>query len=130
MSGKEGPETRLVGRMRTEAKKMYGSRLVVTKYHGGMFSETGVADLLGVCDSIMFACEVKAVENYGGSIERALSKGPSLKQRLYLKRVAEAGGVATVACTVEQFLETLRLCADREIGWHDFREQPRGVLDE
>ena len=124
-----GPETALVKKMRDAAKAIYGTRLVVTKYHGSEFGEAGVADLFGVCDSIMFACEVKAPKNYNGSVERALNSGPTLKQRLYLKRVAEAGGVASVAATVEQFLETLQCCVDREIGWHDFRAEPRGVLD-
>lgn len=130
MSGKPGPETRLIKKMRDAAKPLYGSRLVVTKYHGSEFGEAGVSDLFGVCDSIMFACEVKAIENYGNNPERALSKGPTFKQRLYLQRVAEAGGVATVACSVEMFLETLRLCVEREVGWHDFRAEPRGVLDQ
>lgn len=129
MSGKPGSETLLVGRMRKAGNLLYVERVVITKYHGSGFSETGVSDLLGVCDSIMFACEVKHPKNYGGSVERALSEGPSFKQRAYLKRVAAAGGVASVAATVEQFLETLRRCADREVGWADFREQPRGVMD-
>lgn len=115
--------------MKADGKGEYGTRLVMVKYHGSQFTEAGVSDLLCVLDSIFVACEVKAIENYGMSIERALSEGPTRKQRAFLRRVAEAGGVASVACTVEQFLETLRCAADREIGWHDFRAVPRGVME-
>lgn len=127
---KPGPETKLVKKMRDAGRDVYGERLVTVKYHGNQFGEAGVSDLLCVMDSIFVGCEVKAIEHYGMSVERALSKGPTLKQRAFLKRVAEAGGVASVACTVDQFLETLRAAADREIGWHDFRAVPRGVMEE
>lgn len=104
---RSGPETRLVKKMRDAGHKKYGERLVTVKYHGSQFSESGVADLLCVLDGVFIACEVKAPESYGGSVDRALSEGPTIKQRAFLRRVGLAGGVWSVAATVEQFLETL-----------------------
>lgn len=105
--GKPGPETRLVARMRKAAKTKYGSRLVIIKYHGSEYGEAGVADLLCVLDGRFIAVEVKAPESYGGSVQAAIEKGPSLKQRAFLRRVTQAGGIAVVCASVEGFLETL-----------------------
>lgn len=104
---KSGPETRLVKKMRDAGKEKYGERLVTVKYHGSAHSEAGVSDLLCVLDGVFIAVEVKAPESYGGSVERAVEKGPSTKQKAFLIRVAKAYGVGAVCATVEQFLETL-----------------------
>lgn len=104
---KPGPETRLVRKMRKAGRDKYGTRLVTIKYHGSAVSEAGVSDLLCCLDGVFIAVEAKAPESYGGSVERALAEGPSLKQRAFLARIERAGGVPAVCATVEQFLETL-----------------------
>lgn len=104
---KSGPETKLVKKMREAGAQKYGPRLVTVKYHGSPYSEAGVSDLLCVLDGVFVACEVKAPESYGGSVERAVLEGTTLKQDAFLDRVIRAGGIATVVASVEQFLETL-----------------------
>lgn len=104
---KSGPETKLVAKMRKAGAEKYGDRLVLTKYHGSQFGEAGVSDLLGTLDGVFLAIEVKAPESYGGSVERALRDGPTVKQRLYVNRVLTAGGCAGFAATVEQFMDIL-----------------------
>lgn len=110
---KQGPETRLIKRMRDAGREHYGTRLVTVKYHGSQFGEAGVSDLLCVLSGVFVACEVKAPESYGGSIERALEKGPTVKQRLFLERVEEAGGVAGFAADVDGFMALLRQAVSR-----------------
>jgi hypothetical protein len=104
---KPGPETKLIKKMRDEAKKIYGGRLVTVKYHGSQFGEAGVSDLLCCLDGKFGACEVKAPESYGGSVEKALAEGPTLKQKAFVARVDVAGGYGWFAATVEQFLAGL-----------------------
>lgn len=103
---KPGPETRLIKKMRDAGTAEYGDRLVTVKYNG-LYGEVGVSDLLCVLDGVFIACEVKAPESYSNSVERALEKGPTVKQRLFVGRVLKAGGCAGFAATVEQFMETL-----------------------
>lgn len=107
LMGRPGPETRLVKKMREEGKRVYGSRLVTIKYHGNEYSEAGVSDLLCCVDGTFVAVEVKAPESYGGSVDRALAEGPTRKQRAFIKRVTDTGGIAGVAATVEQFMDLL-----------------------
>lgn len=104
---KPGPETRLLKKMRDAGQTEYGSRLVTIKYHGSSFSEVGVSDLLCCLDGVFIAVEVKAPQSYGGSVGRAVTEGPTLKQLAFLRRVENAGGMAAVCASVEQFLETL-----------------------
>lgn len=111
--GKTGPETRLVKKMRDAGRADYDDRLVTIKYHGSEFGEAGVSDLLCVLDGVFIACEVKAPESYGGSVERALREGPTVKQRAFVARVLAAGGCAGFAATVEQFQEMLDHAAER-----------------
>ena len=107
MAGKVGPETRLIKKMREAGHAKYGDRLVLTKQHGGGFSEVGVADLLGTLDGVFLACEVKAPESYGNNVERALAQGPTVKQTAYIARINHAGGVGWFAATVDQFMDGL-----------------------
>lgn len=90
---------------------MYGDRLVTIKYHGSAFGESGVSDLLCCLDGVFIACEAKAPESYpvGGkpSVERALAEGPTVKQKAFMARVREAGGVAGAAASVEGFMALL-----------------------
>lgn len=114
MAGKPGPETKLVKKMRDAGKVEYGDRLVTIKYHGDMMGEDGVSDLLQCLDGVFIACEVKSPESsthkrktIEASIEHALEKGPTVKQRLFVARVLKAGGCAGFAATVEQYMEML-----------------------
>ncbi len=107
MAGKAGPETKLVKKMRDAGTKMYGPRLVDIKYHGSAYSEAGVSDLLNSLDGVFCAVEVKAPESYGNSVQRALTEGPTVKQRAFVKRVLASGGCAGFAATVDQFIEIL-----------------------
>lgn len=106
MAGKQGPETRLVNKMRAAAKEKYGERLVIVKHHGSEFAQAGVSDLLCCLDGTFIAVEVKAPENYG-SEERAITQGPTVKQWAFLARVEKAGGTAVVCASVESFLAVL-----------------------
>lgn len=113
---KSGPEAKLIKKMKDEAEKKYGDRLVITKYHGSQYAQSGVSDLLCSLDGMFVACEVKAPESYGGSVERALEKGPTVLQREYVNDVLSSGGVAGFAATVEQFMEIL-YCAAEDGSW-------------
>lgn len=104
---KPGPETKLVEKMRKAAIKKYGDRIEIVKQHGSIYSQGGVSDLLCCLDGVFVACEVKAPENYGGSVERAEETGATTKQRLFIQRIANAGGVAAVVASVEHFLDIL-----------------------
>lgn len=105
--GREGPETRLVKKARDAAKKKYGERVLVIKQHGNGYSQAGVSDLLACLDGVFVAAEAKAPESYGGSVERAIEKGPSLKQRAFIESVKKTGGVAGVFASVDGFLALL-----------------------
>ena len=109
-----GHETKLLNKMRDAGKAKYGERLVIIKYHGSQYGEAGVSDLLGCLDGTFFAIEVKAPESYlvkgVPSVEKAIEKGPTLKQLAFLDRVREAGGISAVCASVEGFLETLSRC--------------------
>lgn len=113
MAGKSGPETRLVKRMKDAGKAEYGDDLVIVKYHGNAYSQSGVSDLLCCLRGVFVAVEVKAPESYGGSIERALAEGPTLLQRSFAAKVDEAGGVSGFAASVDGFMALLAEAASR-----------------
>jgi hypothetical protein len=106
--------------MRKAAREKYGDRLVDTKYHGDAMSEAGVSDILCCLDGIFVACEVKAPESYKvrgeGSVHKALAKGPTVKQRLFVNRVLAAGGVAGFAADIEGFMVMLACAAAQAKG--------------
>jgi hypothetical protein len=115
----DGPETLLVRQMRKDGRDEYGHRLVTIKYHGDAMAEAGVSDILAVLDGVFIACEVKSPKSskykratLEASIKCALDKGPTLKQRQFVKRVLDASGCAGFAATREQFMEQLA-CAER-----------------
>lgn len=123
--GKPGPETKLIKKMRDAGRDEYGTRLVTIKYHGSQFGEAGVSDLLCVLDGVFVACEVKAPESYGGSVERALDEGPTLKQRAFGARVVAAGGIFAVCADVPGFLETLAFAERQAAGITNVRYTPK-----
>lgn len=108
---REGPETKLVNKMRVEAKKRYGSRWTGFKHHGGPYSKAGVSDIIGCLDGCFVAVEVKAPESYGGSVEKALAVGPTTKQREFAANVIASGGVAGFAASVDGFMSLLAIAA-------------------
>lgn len=112
---RQSAETRLVLKMRKAAREKYGERLVDVKYHGDAMSEAGVSDILCCLDGIFVACEVKAPESYKvrsqPSVHKALAKGPTLKQRLFVNRVIAAGGVGGFAADIEGFMVMLSCAA-------------------
>jgi len=116
---RENPETVLTRKMRKAGMEKYGHRLVVVKYPGSEMGEAGVSDLLWVLDGVFGATEVKSPESsthkrktIEASIAHALDKGPTLKQRVFVRRVLAASGCGGFAATVEQFMEQLA-CAER-----------------
>lgn len=110
---KPGPETKLVAKMRKAARAKYGYRLVDIKYHGSQFGESGVSDMLHCIDGVFCAIEVKAPESYNNNVERALRDGPTVKQRIFIDHVNEAGGVGGFAATVEQYMDLLEVAEFR-----------------
>lgn len=110
-------ETRLTKRMVEAGKDKYGTHLVLVKYHGSEFSRAGTSDLLGCLDGAFFACEVKAPESYGNSVERALDEGPTVLQRAFIGHVLAANGYGWVAATVEQFMHGLEVIDEMNRGW-------------
>lgn len=112
--GREGPETRLVRKMRKEGLARYGTRLVTIKQHGGVFSEVGVSDLLCCLDGVFLAVEVKAPESYGGSVELAIERGATVKQHEFIRRIQAAGGVAGVVADLDGFMALLAQAEERE----------------
>lgn len=104
---KAGPETQLIRKMKEAGRAKYGDRLVIIKYHGGQYTEAGVSDLLCCLDGVFIAIEVKAPESYGGSVERAMLEGPTIKQHAFLYRVVNAGGRGFIAADVEGFMFAL-----------------------
>lgn len=102
-----GPETRLVNKMRDTAKAHYGDRILIIKQHGSEFAQGGVSDLIICLDGKFLAVEVKAPESYGGSVERAVEVGPSVRQLAFGARVHTAGGGFAVCATVEDFMAVL-----------------------
>lgn len=107
MAGKVGPETKLIKAMLDASRPIYGQRLLVWKNHGSEYSKAGVSDLTGNLDGVMIACEVKAPETYGNSVEKALEKGPTVKQRAFVARVNETGGIGWFAASIEGWLTGL-----------------------
>ena len=122
---RQSPETALVLKMRKAGRAKYGDRLVDIKYHGDAMSEAGVSDTLHCLDGVFVAVEVKSPESsthkrktLEASIEHALEKGPTVKQRLFVARVLAAGGCAGFAATVDQYMEILDHAADMADARH------------
>lgn len=104
---RQGPETKLLNKMRAAGEEKYGTRIVTIKQHGGAFSQAGVSDLLVCLDGVFVATEVKAPDNYGNNVERAIEKGPTVKQVAFIERVLAAGGVGGVVASVEGYMALL-----------------------
>lgn len=114
---KEGPETKLVRKMRDAATAKYGSRIIMVKHHGSEYAKSGVSDLLCCLDGVFVACEVKAPESYGNNVDRALAEGPTVLQRSFVDKVQKAGGVGGFAASVEGFLSLLNNAETLALAW-------------
>lgn len=113
----EGAETRLVRKMRKAGDEKYAEAFVSTKYPSSSFGETGTSDLLCTLHGISVCVEVKAPESYkvrgAPSVHKALAKGPTLKQRLFVNKQIKAGACAGFAASVEQFMVILACAHSR-----------------
>jgi hypothetical protein len=96
----QGPEAKLIKKMRDAGRAEYGERLVITKYHGSQFGEAGVSDLLCCLDGVFVAVEAKVPT---GKV--------TVKQQAYGQRIMRAGGVFAVCRTVEEFMDALEYVA-------------------
>ena len=79
----------------------------ILKIHGGQYQESGIPDLLVTVDGLLIGIEVKH-QKPGESRSHALQR-TTLKQRLHIRRIIEAGGMAGVAMDVEPALELIKL---------------------
>lgn len=120
---KQGPEGRLIDRAKKAAQEKYGNRLVWLKHHGGPFATAGISDLLICLDGVFVAIEMKAPENYSNSTYKAVTTGPTVKQRSFIDRVETAGGVGGYAASVEGVLYLLDEAAERALGLNHRRRE-------
>jgi hypothetical protein len=116
---REQPETRLCRKMKADGIAEYRHRFVIVKHHGSEYARAGVSDFLWCLDGIFGATEVKSPESsqyrrksVEASVALALDKGPTLKQRVFVRGVIQAGGCGGFAATREQFMEQLA-CAEQ-----------------
>ena len=88
------PEARLQDKCLGYAKelKKQGKRIIAINQHGGAFSSRGVPDLLLCIRGIFMAVELKIAPNE-----------PTKLQEHYIEQIREAGGVAVVIYTFEEF---------------------------
>ena len=77
------------------------------KVHGGMYQEAGIPDLLLVIDGLLIGIEVKHPKA-SESREHALDR-TTLRQRIHLRRIIEAGGMAGVAVDVDSAMHLVQL---------------------
>lgn len=68
------------------------------KVHGSIFQPSGIPDILACINGKFVAIEVKRSE--GGII--------SPLQKAQIQKIKENGGIAGVACSMEEFLEILK----------------------
>lgn len=68
------------------------------KVHGGLFQTVGVPDIIACIKGKFVAIEVK--KSKGGIV--------SPLQKEQIKRIKKNGGIAEVACSLDEFLEILK----------------------
>lgn len=100
----EGPETRLVKKMRAALSDRYPGCWHV-KQHGGQYSQVGVPDILVCIEGHFLALEVKAPRD-GESDATILSRVTPLQSET-LAKLRKAGAIAEVVWDVDQMLETI-----------------------
>ena len=98
------PESKLVDKILRKLRKRRKSYWV--KLHGGMFQTVGLPDIVGCYKGKFVAIEVKVPGK-----ENTLTK----RQRLILKRIADAGGRAGMATNEK---EALLICQGKVKNWY------------
>lgn len=87
----ENPETRLTRRIMADLKSI---GCYVVKYPGGATGTTGTPDIIGCYKSVMFGIEVKLPYPSRHDVSRIQAKR--------IRQIREAGGIAGVACSVDE----------------------------
>lgn len=90
-----------------KAVKQRHPKAYILKIHGGQYQESGIPDLLVCVDGLEVGMEVKH-QKPGESRDHALNR-TTLKQRIHIQRIIEAGGMAGVAMDVEPALHLIQL---------------------
>lgn len=108
---RQGPETRLVNRIRDAIKAEHPDAWVM-KVHGGSYQTAGTPDLLVCVQGRLVAIEVKAPKP-GESREATYGRVTPL-QRAVLASLLRAGAVAGVALSVEDALSFTALASEQE----------------
>lgn len=97
----KNPETLLTEKI---MKYLKSEGAWVVKYPGSAFGTTGTPDILGCLRGRFFAVEVKLPYP---------SKHPVSKAQAYhIRKIREAGGIAGVACSVDEAKYVLHECYD------------------
>lgn len=99
-------ENAVVAAIGKAIKDHYPSAYIL-KIHGGQYQESGIPDLLVCVDGLEVGIEVKhwkPGESYNHALDRT-----TLKQRIHIRRIIEAGGMAGVAMDVEPALYLIQL---------------------
>jgi hypothetical protein len=99
-------ENAVVAAIGKAIKELY-PKAYILKIHGGQYQESGIPDLLVTVDGLEVGIEVKH-QKPGESYNHALDR-TTLKQRIHIKRIIEAGGMAGVAMDVEPALYLIQL---------------------
>jgi len=89
------PESRLQRRIRRELKAALGG--VYWKICGGPFQQAGLPDIFGCVGGFFVGLEVKQP-----------GKKPSELQKLELKKIEEAGGIASVVTSPEEAINVVK----------------------
>jgi hypothetical protein len=77
------------------------------KIHGGMYQEAGIPDLLLVVDGLLVGIEAKNPR--AGESEVSAVSRTTLRQRIHIRRIIEAGGMSGVATSVDSALHLIQL---------------------
>ena len=110
------PESRLRTRI---AKALRARGWLVVVQHGGLYSQVGVADLLGCARGRFFALEVKMP---GGS--------PAPAQYLFIDTVAKAGGISAIVRSPEAAIAVIEEGLTMADDWDDlFDDGPAQVVE-
>ena len=71
---------------------------VAFKHHGGLYSKAGVSDIIACIKGRAVFIEVKTPEKRNSATKL---------QEIFIKSIQDAGGIAFVACSVEDVKEKL-----------------------
>lgn len=100
----QGPETRLVNRMRAAILAEYPTAWII-KTHGSPFQQAGLPDLIVVVGGRVAGIEAKA-QRPGESREAAFAR-VTMQQKACMVAMERAGAVTGVAVSVEDALAVM-----------------------